>query len=134
MSLSADQVTQVFEILGVPQDGVGATFEHLATRFGPEFESFDLSAVVTHITTKLNALTTSQLDRVTPLLTRWDALTSTSPLQVLTASGSAGTLADYPAERAQIRASLSNILGIYVPKGGFAAETARVLGAGSVTR
>jgi hypothetical protein len=126
MALTAAQVTQVFEVAGVPQDGVGAVFASVATLFGAEFESYDMSAVVARITAKLSALTASQEARVTNLLDRYTAISATSPLQVRGSAAARGTLADYPAEREAIRVALGNVLGIAVPSGGFMAEAQRM--------
>lgn len=125
MALSAAQTTQLFEIFGVPQNGSGAVVSAVATIFGPVFESLDMSSLVTRINAKLIALSAEQIARVTTLLLRWDAVTSTSPLRVTQASNTRGIAADHPAERVAIRAALSNIIGVSVPAGGFAAEAAR---------
>ena len=136
MSLTASQITQVYEILGIPQDGSGEVFASLATLFGPAFESYDMSAIVTKIDAKLSSLTTEQIDRVTALLDRHSAIGNSSPLQVSASSGGArGTLADHPAERETIRNALGNILGIAVPSGGFMVEAKRMAqGGGKIGR
>jgi hypothetical protein len=126
VALTAAQVTQVFEVVGVPQDGVGEVFASVATLFGAEFESYDMSAVVARITAKLSALTASQESRVTNLLDRYTTISATSPLQVRGSAKTSGTLADHPAEREAIRAALGNVLGIAVPSGGFMAEAQRM--------
>jgi len=122
MALTAAQTTQIYEILGVPQNGSGAVISAMATIFGPVFESMDMSTLVTKINAKLTALTAEQIARVTPLLLHWDAITSTSPLRVTQSASTRGTAVDHPAERAAIRSALSNIIGVAVPSGGFAAE------------
>jgi hypothetical protein len=135
MALTAAQITQVYEILGVPQDGTGEIFGAVASIFGPEFETYDLSAVVAKINAKLSALTAEQIARVTTLLDRHTTIGNSSPLQVNAASGGArGTLADHPAEREAIRSALGNILGIAVPSGGFVAEAKRIGTTGRVVR
>lgn len=129
MALTAAQITQVYEILGVPQDGVGEVFGSVATLFGPAFESYDMSAIVTKIDAKLAGLTSRQVARTATLLERHTAIGSSSPLQVSGARGGArGTLADHPAERDAIRSTLGNILGIAAPSGGFMAEAKRAQG------
>jgi len=134
MSLTAAQITQVYEILGVPQDGTGEIFGAVATLFGPEYETYDMSAIVSKIDAKLAALTSEQIARVTTLLDRHTTIGNSSTLQVSAAAGGAkGTLADYPAEREMIRSALGNILGVAVPSGGFVAEAKRAQG-GRVVR
>ena len=125
MALSAAQVTQVYDIFGVPQGGSGAVISAVATVFGPVCDVLDMSALVTAIDAKLAALSAEQITRVTALLARWDAISSTSPLRVTQSASTRGIAADHPAERVSIRAALSNIIGIAVPSGGFAAEAAR---------
>src|SRR5207302_542179 len=65
MSLTAPQITQVYEILGIPQDGSGEVFASLATLFGPAFDSYDMSAIVVKIDSKLSGLSDERVDRVT---------------------------------------------------------------------
>jgi len=135
MALTAAQITQVFEVLGVPQDGTGEVFASVATLFGAEFESYDMSAVVARITAKLGALTSPQEARVTNLLDRHTAISATSPLQVRGSAKASGTLADHPAERDAIRTALGNVVGLAVPSGGFMAEAQRLAqGGGRVER
>src|ERR1043165_3485060 len=81
MPLTAQQTTQIFEILGVPQDGSGDVFASVATLFGPAYETYDMAAIVSRINAKLAALTATQITRVTELLDRQTAITATSPLQ-----------------------------------------------------
>ncbi len=126
MSLSAAQITQVYEIFAVPQNGSGAIVSAIATPFGPVMDVCDATAIVTQIDAKLAALTDTQITRVSTLLTRWDLITSTSPLSVSPTNAKHGTAADHPAERAAIRTALSNLVGVAVPSGGFVAEVMRV--------
>ncbi|HLX60169.1 MAG TPA: hypothetical protein VKX17_02690 [Planctomycetota bacterium] len=125
MALTSAQITQVYEIFGVPQNGNAQVVSAIASIFGPVCDSCDFSALITRIDAQLAALTSTQIDRVTALLTRWDAITSSSPLRVQRSGQGRGVFADHPAERAAIRAELSNLVGVSVPAGGFAAEVAR---------
>lgn len=134
MSLSAAQVTQVFEVLGVPQGGSGAVIGSVATLFGPAWETYDVSAIVTLVNAKLAGLSAAQEARVSTLLERWEAIGLTSPLRVDEADGSRGTLANHPAERAAIRFALANIIGVATPSGGFAAEAQRLAGGAEISR
>jgi hypothetical protein len=136
MSLTAAQISQVYEILGVPQGGAGEIVGSIATLFGPAVDAYDMSAIVTRIDAKISALSAEQIDRVTALLSRHAAIGSSSPLQVSASSGGArGTLADHPAERETIRTALGNLLGVAVPSGGFIAEAKRAAqGAGKICR
>ncbi|MEI6235350.1 MAG: hypothetical protein WCT04_20020 [Planctomycetota bacterium] len=125
MALTDAQTTQIFGIFGVPQNGSGTVVDAVATVFGPACESVDMSAIVARINAKLTALNSEQITRVGALLLRWDAITSTSPLRVTRSASTSGVAVDHPAERAAIRTALSNIIGVAVTSGGFAAEAAR---------
>ena len=125
MALTDAQATQIYDIFGIPQSGSGTVISAVATIFGPVCENLDMSALVTRIDAKLAALSTEQIARITALLQRWDAVTSTSPLRVTQSGATRGIAADHPAERVAIRSSLSNLIGVAVPSGGFAAEAAR---------
>jgi hypothetical protein len=126
MPLSSTQITQIFEIVGVPQDGNGAVFSSVATLFGPAYENYDMAAIVTQINTKLAALSATQITRCTELLDRFTAITATSPLTISDSSAGKGVIVNHPQERSSIRESLGNLLGIAVPSGGFMAEAKRV--------
>ncbi len=135
MALTAAQTTQFFEILGIPQNGAGDVFSSVATLFGPAYETYDCSGIVSKVNTRLSALTTSQETRVTALLTRWDAITSYSPLQVNQNGDTSGRVVDYPQERENIRRSLGDLVGVAVPSGGFTEEARRLRrNAGSIVR
>lgn len=135
MALSAAQITQVFEIFGVPENGSGEVVAGLTTLFGPAGESYDLSAITALLNAKLSALSASLETRVVALLDRWDVVTSTSPLRLETVPEGRGTVVDHPAEREAIRNTLADLIGFVVPSGGFAAEARRRLsGGGTLTR
>lgn len=134
MALSAAQVTQVFEVLGIPQNGSGDVIGSVATLFGPAWETYDVAAIVTRVDARLAALTVAQEARVAGLLERWDAIGATSPLRVVEAADARGTLANHPAERAAIRYALANLIGVAAPSGGFAAEAQRGAGGAEISR
>lgn len=136
MALSAAQKTQVFEIFGIPETGSGTSYPELMGEFGASGDTYDMSRVLSQVTSILNALSASQEARVAALLTRHAAITSSSPLQVHGAAGGArGVLVDHPGEREAIRAAIGTIVGVAVPMGGFVAEAGRkARGAGRVGR
>lgn len=134
MALTAAQVTQVFEIFGIPQNGAGDVAIQASSQDGPLCETYDFTALASKLSARLTALSSEQITRVTALLTRWDAVTSTSPLQISRSSGGSGAIADHPGERAAIRFALSNLIGFAAAPGGFAAEAARAICALGVTR
>lgn len=134
MPLSNAQITQVFEIFGVPQSGSGDVASQVASVFGPVSNAFDFAAIATKLNDRLAALSDTQTARSGTLLARWDALTSSSPLRITQSAKANGVFADHPAERAAIRTALTNVIGFAAPSGGFAAEATRVNDVLSVTR
>lgn len=134
MALTAEQVTQVFEVLGFPEHASGSVVLELTGLFGPQFESYDVSAVRDLLAARLAGLSASQEARTAELLARWSAIGATSPLTVAKEGSAAGTLADHPAERAHLRRALANTIGFAVAGGGFAAEAAARAGRGRIVR
>ncbi len=129
MALSAAQTSQLYEVFGLPQGGLGYDAAQVANLWGPAGEAYDFTAHVTALTTKLAALSASQETRVTTALTRWDVITSYDPLKIhRSTTGGEGTIVDYPAEREAIRQTIGNVIGYYVPRGGFVAEIQRAAG------
>ena len=127
MALTTAQTTHLFEIFGIPQNGAGDIFASVVTLFGPEYETYDLSGIVSKLNTRISVLSAAQEARITALLTRWDTLTSYNPIKLEQAGDVQGTIADYEQERANIRKALSDILGFSTPSGGFAAEAKRAV-------
>jgi hypothetical protein len=131
--LDANQTTQTFDIFGLPQNGNGFVAFAMLTLWGPSGEPYSFSTLVTQLNTLLSALTTYQCTRVTTLLTRWDSITSTSPLEIWkSTSGAEGRIVDYPAERENIRQELAGIIGFAVPRGGFMAQAKSAIGGGGM--
>ena len=120
MALSTDQIAQYYEILGVPQQGAASNAPIVASFFGPFYEAYDFSALVTAIDARLAALSTAQCTRVGTHLTRWDTIGGTSQLSISKGtSGAEGTLVNYPAERIEIRRALAKIIGFKCPENGW---------------
>ncbi|MCZ7646925.1 MAG: hypothetical protein M5U26_16825 [Planctomycetota bacterium] len=131
MALTAEQTTQIFEMLGIPEGGNGAVLSSVATLFGPAYESYEMSGFVDLVNARLAGLSASQEARVGELLARWSAIGATSPLTVAAEGAARGTLADHPAERAHLRLALANVIGIAVSSGGFAREAWTAGGGGA---
>lgn len=130
---------QVFEIFGIPQGGAGFGVSNISTLFGPYGEPYDFSKVVTELNTKLDALTAYSTTRLDTHLSRWTEIGGTSPVVVTKTPAGEGLFADHPAEREDIRRSISNIVGFYAPFGGFSMEQNRNqrsagIGGGSISR
>ena len=124
MALTAAQTAQLYQIMGVPQGGTARTVMRIATLYGPSGEVFDFAAVVTMLTTQLTEVATnsSREARVTTLLTAWEDITSYSNLRVDGAGTNRGRLVHHERARETIRQELANLIGFYVPRGGFQRE------------
>lgn len=112
MALTAGQIAQFYEIIGVPQAGTAAMIYTLSDPAGASADTFDHAAVVTLINTLLAALSSDQVTRVQTHLTRWTAIGASEPVVSRDRAGS--VFADYAAERAAIRTALEALTGIYI--------------------
>lgn len=117
MPLSATNISLVFEIMGVPQNGTLYASSRLASLWGPAAETYDFSAIVTMLNTALAALTATQITRVEALLADWTANDlSISELSINRSSSSAlGVIVDDSTRAAKIRARLVSIIGFSAP-------------------
>lgn len=115
MALTATQTTQIFEIYGLPQGGAAAVVHGATSLWGPYFESYDVSTLVTKLNASITALTSTQESEVTALLTAYfTTIGDSSQLKVYADGTTSGTLVDRPAELSYYRNKLSNILGFYM--------------------
>lgn len=122
MALDDAMKAKIRQIFGIPQVGNGYNVHELATLFGPWGEEYDFTAVLTELDGRLTAaaLVTETVNRITAVITDWDSIGSTSPLQIWkSSSGAEGVIVDYPQQRENIRLELSRLLGFNCPKGGF---------------
>jgi hypothetical protein len=130
MALTSAQTTQLYEIFGVPQSGVGRVANTFADLSGSLTVRVDLSYTETSaaLAAAIAALSEAQITRVAALLTDWDSIGSQSELAVSADGGTSGTLVDHAKRRANIRDALANILG-FMSAQSFA-QAARVFGPG----
>lgn len=123
MALTAAEITQVYQIFELPQQGTGTGVSQIGGFFGPASDTYDWTALNTNLDAILAALTTSLLAHVRVLLARWDVLGYSQPIQIFkTSTGAIGTFADHPRERQSIRFLLGTAVGFAVPVGGFIGE------------
>jgi hypothetical protein len=125
MALSATQITQIFALLGIPEDGNPQIVHGLISLFGPAFEGYDCASIVTYLNAKLAAVSETQQAEIEILLTRLSTLTTHKIVKVKKSGTVEGDLSDYEKERQKIRDGVGNILGFAVPTGGFMAEVKR---------
>lgn len=117
MALSATNISLVFEIMGVPENGTLYAASRLASLWGPAAESYNFAPVVTALNAAIAALTASQETRVTALLLDWtNNDLSISELQISRSSSSAlGVIVDDSTRADKIRNSLMRIIGFSAP-------------------
>jgi hypothetical protein len=130
--LNADEATRLFKIFGIPQNGTGFVAARIISLYGPGGNVYDFSALVTQLNALLNNVTSSQYTQIQNMLTEWENITDYSELTVSADNNSQGRLVDHDLRRRNIRRTLSNIIGFYVPLDGFftdasAASQPRVL-------
>lgn len=112
MALSAAQIAQYYEIIGIPQGGASLSIYALDDPAGASGDVFSHAAVCTLIDARLAALSAENVTRIGTHLTRWDAIGGSQPILSLDKAGS--IYADYARERGIIRDAIKSIAGIYV--------------------
>lgn len=118
--LSADQIAQYYMLIGVPQGGVADYSPVVASFFGPYYEAYSFSALITVIDARLAALTSAQCTIITTLLTRASDMGWTSQLMISKGtSGVEGTIVDDPSELREIRKTLAKMIGFNCPSDGW---------------
>lgn len=116
MAIDATKTTKIFQILGIPEGGAGYESLQLATIFGPAGEAYDFSTIVTALNTKITALAANagRTTQAEALITRFDAIGSTSVIQIQKSStGAEGTIVDHPLELRKIKKQMINLLGFF---------------------
>ena len=130
--LTADETTRLFKVFGIPQNGTGFVAGRIISLYGPGGNVYDFSAIVTQLNALLNNVTATQYTQIQAMLTEWENITDYSELTVAADNHSQGRLVDHDTRRRNIRRTLSNLIGFYVPNDGFftdasAASQPRVL-------
>lgn len=132
MDLTEAQVTQVFKIFGLPQNGAGRIHDVNPLPLGLGSIDYPVTLDYTEanaaLTAALAALTASQITEVAALLTEWANITDFSEMEVSVAGDSRGQLVHHEKRRQHVRDTLSNIIGFFAPVGGFQAKAKRLLG------
>ncbi len=130
MALTPAQSTKVFEILDLPNKVNAFGVLRISHVVGPTGETFDLAAIQTEINSAITALTAAEEAEMTDasdgLLTEWD-LVKNRHQRLFDDGGTKGIIFDADMGRERIRERMSNLLGVFVPKGGFMAEYRRIL-------
>lgn len=120
MALSADQIAQYYMLIGVPQGGVADYSPVVASFFGPYYEAYNFSALITVIDARLAALSAAQCTIITTLLTRASDIGWTSRLIINKGtSGAEGQIVNDPDEIKEIRKTLAKMIGFKCPEDGW---------------
>jgi hypothetical protein len=135
MPLSATERIQFYQIAGIPTGGGGLILTSLVhvpfsntQNWEPTYNVGDFTALVTAIDAKLTAASADAVTRLQSLITRYMEI-EVSPVKVnQTATGAAGVIADHSRERENIRQTISNVIGMAIPEGGFISEVQRTYG------
>lgn len=124
MAFSDAEKELIFQLYGVPRSGSASEITRIGDRFGPAYETYDCSTLVTLIEAAITAvnLQAARLAACQALLTEAAAITNYSELKVNVSNGSIGVLADDQERLANIRKDLFRLMGVYGPKGGFVEE------------
>ena len=126
--LTADETTRLFKIFGIPQNGTGFVAGRIISLYGPAGNVYDFSALVTQLNALLNAVTATQYTQIQAQLTEWENITDYSELAVSADNNTAGRLVDHDRRRRNIRRTLSNLIGYFVPADGFFTDASAASG------
>jgi hypothetical protein len=132
---TAGEVVLLCEIFEVPCSAEGfvvTSFTHIPPVLSQLWSSTttkgDFKQIMTGIARAINLASPAVVNRCRLHLARWDVIGSTNPSHLTESPGGSGpAVINYPKERANIRHRLSNLLGVYVPPGGFESELKRKL-------
>ena len=126
--LTADETTRVFKIFGIPQNGTGFVAARIISLYGPGGNSYDFSALVAQLNSLLAAVTATQYTQIQALLTEWENVTDYSEISVNADATTQGRIVDHTTRRHNIRRTLSNIIGFFVPADGFFTDASAASG------
>lgn len=132
--LSGDEKVVLREIYGIPNgDALAFTsFTHilptLAKIWEPTYTIGNFAQAWAVVETRLEALSSFEINRVRVHLTEWDDIGPTTVTRITKSqNGDEGLITDANQERENIREAVGNIIGLVVPQGGFYAEMKRRL-------
>lgn len=125
MAFTATEKTQIYQIMGITEDGIVTIPHQLVGLWGPYQESYSMTAVVTALEARLtvigaNATAYAMCQGI--LTAYYTTIGDSSQTRITSDGGTSGVIADDKAELEYLRRKLCNILGFYCPKGGFMAE------------
>ena len=126
--LTADETTRLFKIFGIPQNGTGFVAGRIISLYGPAGNVYDFSALVTQLNALLASVSATQYTQIQNQLTEWENITDYSELTVNADNNTAGRLVNHDLRRRNIRRTLSNLIGFYVPADGFFTDAGASVG------
>lgn len=134
MALTAANRVKVYEVIGLPPEGsdhtVATTLAHMPITQLQTWETTythtNMADMRTSIDANLAAISAETQTRIELYLTEWDSI-AISELSVTKAdNGVEGHLVSDEDRRELIRQRIGNLVGIWVPKGGWMAEIGRL--------
>lgn len=137
----ATKKTKIFQLLNLPQKDTALSAFNLVTISGPKGENFSLDGVKAQVDAALLAATTTEEAQIDLVIAEFDKIWLKQDTFIRKDQTTEGILADFNKRVEILRDHVSDLLGIYIPKGGFLAEFKRVVrstarggGANLVTR
>ena len=126
--LTADETTRVFKVFGIPQNGIGFVAARIISLYGPGGNVYDFSALVTQLNSLLASVSATQYTQIQALLTEWENISDYSEISVNADATTQGRIVDHTARRHNVRRTLSNIIGFFVPADGFFTDASAASG------
>lgn len=144
MAFSDTNITKLYEIFGFPEGGEGViitSLSHippsLSNSWEPTYTVGDMSTLKTRIDTSLTAAADNPTlkTQVEAWIAEYDTIGKGSVLHVTAAGGGAqGELVNDPQKIENIRQGIGNLIGLWIPKGGFWGATQRMMRRGKGDR
>ena len=118
MALTADQTAQLYQLLGVPQQGsirvqLDWTSGSLEEPLTDTIASGTITNLITAITAALAALSSNQETRMGVILTAYIAIDAGSPMRLVEGDGET---VNHRKQIRNLRKEAMNILGVYIPE------------------
>jgi len=130
MALSATNRVRTFEVFGLPPEGsdqtIVTTLAHLPVTqlqtWEPTFSHSNISNIRASIDANLAAISAETQARIEMFLEQWEIIVI-SPMSISKAdNGVEGRIVDNEEQREIIRQRIGNLVGVWVPRGGWMRE------------
>jgi hypothetical protein len=128
MALTDAQIAKVYVMLGVPRKTTVFGAHVLAAFKGPGGEIYDLTEIKSQIDSAITALTSDEEALFTQsdgILDEFDEYWLNAE-KITSAAGAQGIVFDAERQMEKLRQRTSDIIGVYVPRGGFKKQWERL--------